>query len=340
MSGPNEQPKPSAETDDTAPYAGFEGRVGRTFAGSEGWWPARADGAGGRPEHHRDDRRRPRLQRYRLLRLGDRHAEPGLALPLPACSSPTSTRHRCAHLPGPPCSRARTRTRPAWAACPTAIRASRAMRWSWPRTRPPSPRRSVTTGGRPWRSASGTSPRTPSRTPPGNKRSWPCQRGFERYYGVLDAFTNLHHPHRIVEDNHQVEVDQYPDDYFFTDDITDHAIAMIRETKAADPSKPFFLYFAHAAVHAPLHAKADDIAKYRGRYDAGWDAIRAERFARQKALGVMEPRHRAGAAELRARTTTCGRGPSCRPRSRSCSPGTWRSSRARSTTSTRTSAGS
>lgn len=123
----------------------------------------------------------------------------------------------------------------------------------------------------------------------GNKRSWPCQRGFERYYGVLDAFTNLHHPHRIVEDNHQVEVDQYPEDYFFTDDITDRAVSMIRETKAADPSKPFFLYFAHAAVHAPLHAKSTDIAKYRGRYDDGWDEVRARRFARQQEIDVVEP---------------------------------------------------
>ncbi len=163
--------------------------------------------------------------------------------------------------------------------------------------------------------------------------------GFERYYGVLDAFTNLHHPHRIVEDNHQVDVDQYPDGYFFTDDLTDRAISMIRETKAADPSKPFFLYFAHAAVHAPLHAKADDIAKYRGRYDAGLGRrpggpVRAPEGAR---------RHGAGRRDWRratpSRATTCGRGPSCRPPSSSCSPVTWRSSPARSTTSTRTSVG-
>src|SRR6185312_2137582 len=55
----------------------------------------------------------------------------------------------------------------------------------------------------------------------GPRGSWPCQRGFDRYYGVIDAFTNLHHPHRLVQDNHQVEVDRYPDDYYFTDDITD-----------------------------------------------------------------------------------------------------------------------
>lgn len=123
----------------------------------------------------------------------------------------------------------------------------------------------------------------------GPQHSWPCQRGFDRYYGILDAFTNLHQPHRIVEDNHQVEVDRYPDDYYFTDDLTDHAISMIRERKASNPDQPFFCYFSHGAVHAPLHARADDIAKYRGRYDAGWDVLRAERFARQRELGIVPP---------------------------------------------------
>jgi len=121
----------------------------------------------------------------------------------------------------------------------------------------------------------------------GPQHSWPCQRGFDRFYGILDAFTNLHHPHRIVEDNHLVAVDQYPDGYYFTDDLTDHAISMVRERKASNPEKPFFLYFAHGAVHAPLHAKPADIAKYRGRYDAGWDAIREERWRRQQELGLI-----------------------------------------------------
>ena len=121
----------------------------------------------------------------------------------------------------------------------------------------------------------------------GPQHSWPCQRGFDRFYGILDAFTNLHQPHRLVEDNHLVEIDRYPDDYYFTDDITDRAISMIREQKASNPEQPFFLYFAHGAVHAPLHARAEDVAKYQGRYDVGWDALRAERFARQRELGVV-----------------------------------------------------
>lgn len=123
----------------------------------------------------------------------------------------------------------------------------------------------------------------------GPRHSWPCQRGFERFYGFLDGFTNLHHPHRLVRDNTAVEVDQYPPGYYFTDDITDEAISMVKGVKASDPTKPFFLYMAHGAVHAPLHAKPDDIAKYEGRYAAGWDVLRQSRFARMLDLGVLPP---------------------------------------------------
>jgi arylsulfatase len=121
----------------------------------------------------------------------------------------------------------------------------------------------------------------------GPRHSWPCQRGFERFYGFLDGFTNLHQPHRLIEDNSPVVVDEYPEGFYLTDELTDRAISMVRSVKASDPSKPFFLYFAHGAVHAPLHAKATDIERYDGRYRDGWDALREARFARQKALGVM-----------------------------------------------------
>jgi arylsulfatase len=121
----------------------------------------------------------------------------------------------------------------------------------------------------------------------GPRHAWPLQKGFERYYGFLDGFTNFHHPHRLVEDNHGVEVDQYPDGYYLTDDLTDRAIAMIRSSKACNPRKPFFCYFAHGAVHAPLQAKADDIDKYADRYQEGWDAVRETRYRRQVELGVL-----------------------------------------------------
>jgi arylsulfatase A-like enzyme len=124
----------------------------------------------------------------------------------------------------------------------------------------------------------------------GPKHSWPVQRGFERFYGFLDAFTNFHHPHRLVQDNTPIDTEQYPQDYYLTDDLTDHAISMIRESKASRPDVPFFLYFAHGAVHAPLQAKRKDIDKYKDLYEAGWDRIRAQRFERQKQLGVI-PQH-------------------------------------------------
>ena len=121
----------------------------------------------------------------------------------------------------------------------------------------------------------------------GSRTAWPCQRGFDRYYGFLDGFTNFHQPHRLYEDNHVVHVDDYPADYYFTDDLTDQALSMVREVRSGHPTKPWLLYFAHGAVHAPLQARKADMAKYRGRYDAGWDQVRDERFARQVQMGVV-----------------------------------------------------
>lgn len=119
--------------------------------------------------------------------------------------------------------------------------------------------------------------------------SWPLQHGYERFYGILEGWTNLHQPHQLVRDNSPVEVDEYPDGYYFTDDITDQAIRYLKELRAHDADRPFFLYLAHGAVHGPLHAKASDLARHRGRYEVGWDDVRAERFARQQELGFFAP---------------------------------------------------
>lgn len=120
-----------------------------------------------------------------------------------------------------------------------------------------------------------------------DRSSWPLQRGFDRYYGCMDGFTSVHQPHRLVRDNSPVTIEEFPPDYFLTDDLTDQALAMVGELRVNDPDKPFFLYFAHTAVHGPLQAKPDDIAKYRGRYDDGWDARRKARFQRQQQLGIV-----------------------------------------------------
>ncbi|TFH13842.1 MAG: arylsulfatase, partial [Acidimicrobiales bacterium] len=117
--------------------------------------------------------------------------------------------------------------------------------------------------------------------------AWPLQRGFDRFYGILEAFTNLHQPHRLIEDNRVVTTDRYPDGYFLTDDLTDRAISMIRERQASRPHQPFFLCFAHPAAHATLLAKVDDIERYRDTYTVGWDEIRRRRPARQIELGII-----------------------------------------------------
>ncbi|MEV4644974.1 arylsulfatase [Saccharopolyspora sp. NPDC049357] len=120
-----------------------------------------------------------------------------------------------------------------------------------------------------------------------DKASWPLQRGFDRYYGCMDGFTSLHHPHRIIEDNHAVPIDEYPDGYFLTDDLTAKALDMVTGLRASDPDRPFFLYYAHQAVHGPLQAKNQDIERYRGHYDEGWDVLREERFRRQLRDGLF-----------------------------------------------------
>ena len=123
----------------------------------------------------------------------------------------------------------------------------------------------------------------------GPQHSWPTQRGFDRFYGILEAFTNIHQPHRLIEDNHVLDPDTYPDDFFLTEALTEWSIRAIRERQASRPDQPFFLYLAHPAAHAPLMAKDVDIARYRDAYHEGWDEIRARRHRRQIELGVIEP---------------------------------------------------
>ncbi|MBF6327092.1 arylsulfatase [Nocardia transvalensis] len=123
--------------------------------------------------------------------------------------------------------------------------------------------------------------------PAAPRDSWPTRRGFDRYYGSLEGFNSYYHPNQIVSDGSVVDVEQYPEGYYVTDDLTDKAISYLKELRAHDATKPFFLYFAHVALHGPLQAKDVDLAKYRGRYAAGWDRLRQSRFAAQLAQGLF-----------------------------------------------------
>lgn len=117
--------------------------------------------------------------------------------------------------------------------------------------------------------------------------SWPTFRGFDRFYGFLESETGYFFPARILINNIVAPIDSYPDGYYATDDWTDKAMGFVADIRNNDPDRPFFLYIANNAVHSPLQAREEDLARYRGRYDGGWDEVRAARFARQKALGVI-----------------------------------------------------
>jgi len=119
------------------------------------------------------------------------------------------------------------------------------------------------------------------------RRNWPSGRGFERFYGFLGAETNQWFPD-IVYDNHLADQPKSPEEgYHFSEDITDKAIEFIKDAKVIAPDKPFFLYYAPGAAHAPHHAPKEWIEKYAGRFDAGYEAMRDETLARQKELGIV-----------------------------------------------------
>ncbi len=127
------------------------------------------------------------------------------------------------------------------------------------------------------------------------RRNWPTGRGFERWYGFLGAETSQWFPD-LVYDNHLVDQPKLPEDgYHLTVDLTDKAIEFIRDAKSVAPEKPFFLYYAPGACHAPHHAPKEWIEKYKGRFDVGYEAMREQILARQKELGIVPADTRAAA---------------------------------------------
>ena len=284
MSAPGDDPTEAPQP--ARPYEGFGGTLGRTFAGSQGWWPARPEPGPEAPNVVvilADDLGFADLGCY------------GSEIPTPNLDRLAGAGQQFTNFHVTPmCS-------PTRAALLTGVNPHRAGAGHVANSDPGFPGYAaelagdVATGAEVFRDAGYHTiaigkwhlTKDADLSEAGPRHSWPLQRGFDRYYGVLDAFTNLHHPHRLVEDNHTVEVDRYPDGYYVTDDLTDRAVDYIRHAHASNPSRPFFCYFAHVAVHAPLQCKAEDLARHRGSYDAGWDALRAARHRRQVELGLL-----------------------------------------------------
>jgi arylsulfatase A-like enzyme len=125
-------------------------------------------------------------------------------------------------------------------------------------------------------------------SPMGPFDRWPSPgNGFEHFYGFIGGETNQYAP-ALYSDTVPVEQDRSPEEgYHFTEDMTDHAIDWVRQQKALMPDKPFFVYYAPGATHAPHHVAPEWSAKYKGKFDQGWDKLREETFARQRELGVV-----------------------------------------------------
>jgi len=124
-------------------------------------------------------------------------------------------------------------------------------------------------------------------SPMGPFDRWPTGSGFEYFYGFVAGETSQYYP-ALYEGTTPVEQDKLPEEgYHFTEDMTDKAIKWIRQQKALMPDKPFFIYYAPGATHAPHHVPKEWANKYKGQFDQGYEKLREETLARQKALGVV-----------------------------------------------------
>ena len=125
-------------------------------------------------------------------------------------------------------------------------------------------------------------------SPVGPFDAWPTGGGgFEYFYGFIGGDTHQYYP-ALYEGTTPIEVEKTPEEgYHFTDDMTTKAISWVRQQKSLQPDKPFFIYFAPGATHAPHHVPTEWADKYKGKFDQGWDKVREHTIARQKELGVI-----------------------------------------------------
>jgi arylsulfatase len=123
------------------------------------------------------------------------------------------------------------------------------------------------------------------RTPSGPFDNWPVQKGFDHFYGFLGGLTDQYHP-ELYLDNTPTQPPVLPA-YHLSTDLVDHALAYVKSERASTPDKPYFLYLAFGAAHAPHQAPKELVEKYVPVFQRGWDAARQERFLRQKRLGLI-----------------------------------------------------
>ena len=129
------------------------------------------------------------------------------------------------------------------------------------------------------------------------KRNWPLQRGFDRFYGTIHGAGSFFDPNTLTRDNTYISPTADPEygpdqqtggQFYYTHAIADHAVRFINEHHFESGDQPFFLYVSFTAAHWPMHALEKDIAKYAGKYDVGYDAIRKRRYQKMLELGVID----------------------------------------------------
>ncbi len=130
-------------------------------------------------------------------------------------------------------------------------------------------------------------------SPDGPKNNWPKQRGFDRFYGTIHGAGSLWDPNTLTRDNTQITPVNDPEynpkePWFYTDAIADQTTRYIEEHVKSKPNEPFFCYVSFTAAHWPMHAREKTIAKYKGKYDAGYKIIRQKRFQKMKELGIIK----------------------------------------------------
>lgn len=125
-------------------------------------------------------------------------------------------------------------------------------------------------------------PLKPSRENP-DKHNWPLQRGYDRFFGTIHGAGSFYDPNTLTSGNEFIAPGE---EFYYTDAISDTAVKFILEHRG---EQPFFLYMPYTAAHWPMHALPEDIARYDGMYDMGWDELRKERYARMVEMGLIRP---------------------------------------------------
>lgn len=129
----------------------------------------------------------------------------------------------------------------------------------------------------------------------GDQKNWPRQRGFDRFFGTIHGAGSFYDPNSLTRGNRLITPQS--DDFYYTDEIADYAAQCIAEH---DNRQPFFMYVAFTSPHWPMHAKPQDIAKYKGKYNHGWDALRSERHQRMIDMGLVDSKWDISARDQRS----------------------------------------